>query len=309
MVRGLSIGFLSTLYHTSHLLRASGGVEAELGVTCRWHLFGTGPEMVRAYETGAVDLGYIGLPPVLIGLSRGVPLVCVAGGHVEGTVMVAGPEVRTWEEAGGALPFLAQFAGGRIGVPSAGSIHDVILRSLLDAHPVAGVEVANFAWADLIPRALGRGDLVAAVGTPPLAVLCERECGAHVVIRPEQLWPFNPSYGIVVRRERLRDAADRGVLRGFLALHERACNLIRQAPDEAARATVQSLPGVDEAFAKRVYAVSPRYCASLPDAYVASTLGFLPVMRKAGYLSGDAPPEGVFDTELIREVHPEPAHY
>jgi len=307
VVRSLSIGYLSTLYHTSHVLRQTGWAEAELGVAFRWRLFGTGPEMVRAFEAGVLDLGYLGLPPVLIGLSRGIPLVCVGGGHVEGTVMVAGPKVRSLEEAGGVLPFLQQFAGGRVGVPASGSIHDVIFRSLLDAHPVSGVERVHFAWADLIPYALGKGELSVAVGTPPLAVLCEQECGARVVTRPHELWPFNPSYGIVVRRDLLGRAGS--LLKGFLGLHERACNLIRLVPDEAARVTAQALPGVEEAFAMRVYALSPRYCASLPDAYVRSALGFVPVMRSLGYLSRDVAQEELFDTELIREVHPEPPHY
>ncbi len=306
MASGLSIGYLSTLYHTSHILRKLGWLDTELGVSCRWHLCGTGPEMVRAFETGTVDLGYIGLPPAMIGMARGIPLVCVGGGHVEGTVMVAGPEIQTREEAGGDRPFLAQFAGGTVGIPSAGSIHDVIFRSLLAEHPAAGAEVSNFAWADLIPYAFGKGELAAAVGTPPLAVLCERECGTRVVIPPEKLWLFNPSYGIVVRREMLRE---KSLVKGFLSLHERACNLIRESPETAARTTVQALPGMDEPFVKRVYALSPRYCASLPEAYVKASLEFFPVMQQLGYVEEGELPEEVFDPGPIREVHPEPPHY
>jgi len=306
MTSCLSIGYLSTLYHTSHVLRRLGWLDAELGVTCGWRLCGTGPEMVRAFEAGAIARGYIGLPPAMIGISRGVPLVCVGGGHVEGTVMVAGREVSTRKEAGGDLPFLEQFAGGTVGIPSAGSIHDVIFRSLLTTRPVPGVEVRHFAWADLIPYAFGKGELAAAVGTPPLAVLCERECGTRVVIPPEELWPFNPSYGIVVRRELLRE---KSLLKGFLALHERACNLIRESPAKAARATVRALPGLDEPFVRRVYAVSPRYCASLPASYVKASLDFYPMMQKLGYVKESDPPEAVFDDSLIREVHPAPPHY
>lgn len=306
MAPRLTIGYLSTLYHTAHLLRRLGWLERELGVACRWRLCGTGPEMVRAFEAGELDLGYIGLPPAMIGLARGIPLVCVGGGHVEGTVMVAGPGVRTPEEAGGVGPFLAQFAGRAVGIPSAGSIHDVIFRWLLTGHGAVGVAVRNFPWADLIPYAFGRGELAAAVGTPPLAVLCARECGTRVVIPAERLWPFNPSYGIVVRRERLRD---RELVKGFLALHEKACNLIRQSPDTAAEATVEAVPGLDAPFVREVYALSPRYCASLPPPYVQASLDFYPVMQRLGYVEPGDPPEGLFDDTLIREVHPGPAHY
>ncbi len=300
------IGYLSTLYHTSHLLRQLRWVEEDLGVPCRWMLYGSGPEMVDAFQGDEIDIGYLGLPPAMIGMARGVPLVCVGGGHVEGTVMVAGPSFRSLAESNGNHAFLGQFRRRRVGIPAAGSIHDVIFRAQLMECAITGVEVVNCLWADLIPYLLRRGELDAAVGTPPLAVLCERECGTRTVIPPEALWPFNPSYGVVVRSGMLREE---GLIEGFLQLHEKACNLIRESPEQAARLTVSALPGLDEPFVQRVYSVSPKYCASLPDTYIGSALDFLPVMTALGYLRGLEEPERVFDTRFIEKVHPEPHHY
>lgn len=306
MPSSLRIGYLSTLYHTSHLLRHLRWVEQDLGVACKWLLFGTGPEIVDAFEGQEINLGYLGLPPAMIGMARGVPLVCVGGGHVEGTLMVAGPSFRSLSESDGVRSFLQQFRNRRVGSPAAGSIHDVIFRALLMEHSIAEVDVVNTPWADLIPYAFRKGALDAAVGTPPLALLCERECGTRTVIPPSTLWPFNPSYGIVVRKELLKQA---GLVEGFLRIHERACNLIRESPEQAARCTVSVLPGLNEPFVREVYAVSPKYCASLPEAYVESTLRFLPVMKELGY-AGDLPqPEEVFQATFIDRVHPEPHHY
>lgn len=306
MAGSVRIGYLSTLYHTSHLLRQLRWVEEDLGVECRWMLYGTGPEMVDAFQEGDIDVGYIGLPPAMIGMARGVPLVCVGGGHVEGTVMVANPSFRSLAESDGNHAFLQQFRHRRVGIPAAGSIHDVIFRAQLMQHSITGVEVVNYPWADLIPYLFRKGEVEAAVGTPPLAVLCERECGTRTVIPPEALWPFNPSYGLVVRKELMREG---GLIEGFLQLHEKACNLIRESPQRAARITVSALPGLDERFVQRVYAVSPKYCASLPDAYIASALDFLPVMKQLGYLRGLRNPAQAFDRRFIEQVHPEPHHY
>lgn len=302
----LRVGYLSTLYHTSHLLRQLGWVERELGVACDWLLYGTGPEMVDAFERQDIDLGYIGLPPSMIGMARGVPLVCVAGGHVEGTLMVAAPSFSSLSESDGVRSFLQQFQNRRVGIPAAGSIHDVIFRALLMEHSISGVEIVNTPWADLIPYAFRKGEVEAAVGTPPLALLCERECGTRTVLPPQALWPFNPSYGIVIRKEMLSEA-DR--IEGFLGLHEKACNLIRESPGRAARSAVSALPGLDEAFVRAVFAVSPKYCASLPRAYIESTLRFLPVMRELGYGDDLPSPEDVFETTFIERVHPDPQHY
>jgi NitT/TauT family transport system substrate-binding protein len=306
MASSLRIGYLSTLYHTSHLLRERRWIEQDLELDCVWRLHGTGPEMVDAFAEQAIDIGYIGLPPALIGLARGVPLVCVGGGHVEGTVMVGGRSFRDLAESDDMGSFLAQFSGRRVGIPTAGSIHDVIFRALLMEHAVTAVEVVNYPWADLIPYSLRKGEVDAAVGTPPLAVLCERECGTRIVIPPEALWPFNPSYGIVIRREMLKEEA---LIEGFLGLHERACNLIRDLPEQAARSTVSALPGLDEPLVRKAYDISPKYCASLPEAYMESTFGFLPVMRQLGYAADVRGVEGIFESRFIDRVHPDPHHY
>jgi NitT/TauT family transport system substrate-binding protein len=126
------------------------------------------------------------------------------------------------------------------------------------------------------------------------------------VIPAEALWPFNPSYGIVIRQGMLKDE---NLIEGLLRVHERACNLIRDFPQRAARLTVSALPGLDETFVRRVYAVSPKYCASLPEAYMKATLDFLPVMKQLGYMDRLSHPEEIFETRFIEKVHPTPHHY
>ena len=68
---------------------ADDNFEKDMGKTISWTLFGTGPSMMKAFENGELDIGYMGLPPAIVGIDRGVPIKCVAGGHVEGTIAVA----------------------------------------------------------------------------------------------------------------------------------------------------------------------------------------------------------------------------
>jgi len=54
---------------------------------------------------------------------------------------------------------------------------------------------------DFVLEALVDGDIDAAVGTPSLAAAAARACEAKIIIPPYALWPDNPSYGIVIRKE------------------------------------------------------------------------------------------------------------
>ena len=304
-VKQLNIGYLSTMYHTSHLIKAEGWVDKEMGVPSHWHIFPTGPAMVKAFEDGSIDIGYIGLPPAMIGIERGIPITCIAGGHTEGTVMIGNDKYLSYGELDDIAKVLLQFNGSCLGTPTRGSIHDVIIRNLIDEKE-APVEVINYSWADLIPEAIDRGEIVGAVGTPPLAVLSKLECATKIVIPPDNLWPYNPSYGIVVRKELF---GEKGILENFLRLHEKASNLIREQPEEAAAIVAREIMVVKSDFVIQAFAISPKYCSSLPRAYRDSTMRFVPVLTKLGYITRPLTEETVFDLTIIENTHPQPEHY
>ncbi|MBU4339692.1 MAG: ABC transporter substrate-binding protein, partial [Euryarchaeota archaeon] len=241
----IKIAHLSTVYHTSFILMGTDWLE-KAGIHAEWKLFASGPDIVKAFENKEIDIGYIGLPPAIIGIDRGVPIICVAGGHVEGTVMLARKEYGTLDELNNINAVLAQFEGKVIGSPPKGSIHDVIINNAIEEEGL-DIKVRNFPWTDFVLEALVDGDIEAAVGTPSLAVAAARACGAKTIIPPSALWRNNPSYGIVVRKE-LLDFPD--VITGFLELHEKACNFIRKNPDGAARIVSRLIGVVDEDFVR-----------------------------------------------------------
>ena len=295
----IRIGHLSTVYHTALLIRGLRMLERR-GIRVSWRLFGGGPAIVEALSRGDVDVGYIGLPPVMIGIARGAEIKCVAGGHVEGSVLCTARDVDGRE----IKEVVASLEGGRIGCPPKGSIHDIILRHLLLKHGTKA-EVINYPWADFIPLAMEAGEISAAVGTPALAALLERDLGARVALPPAKLWPFNPSYGIISRE----DFLDSEALRILLEVHEEASNLIINRPREAAEVAASVLGFVDSGFALAAMKLSPRYCAALPGEYIEATMRFVPVMRELGYLSKLLKKEDIFYCEVIKEVHPEEHHY
>lgn len=301
----LRIGYLSTVYHTSFILQGTDTLQA-LGIQAEWTLYPSGPDIVNAMREGNLDLGYIGLPPVIIGIDRGVDLRCVAGGHIEGTVVIAGEEWKALGECSGIPDFLSQFEGTAIGCPPKGSIHDVIVNDLLRRHGMDGIRVINYPWADFIPDALLSGEISAAAGTPALAVTARRYADARIVVPADAIWPYNPSYGIVTAGETIGNAA---LLSRFLRAHEEACEFIRHDPYGAARIVSEVTEMVDPGFVMETYRISPKYCASLTGEYIASTMTFVEALAAAGYISGPIPEKRIFDTTLIDEVHRSPAHY
>jgi NitT/TauT family transport system substrate-binding protein len=304
----LRIGYLTTIYHTAFVLMGADWIKERIGVKTDWRLFPTGPDMVKAFSRGELDLGYVGLPPAMIGIDKGLEIKCVAGGHIEGTILVAKKIFQTLKELGTINKVLSQFKGKVIGTPSKGSIHDIIIRWLINkAKLQEDITVKNFEWADLILEAMENNMIDCGCGTPPLAVLASRFLNAEIVLPPSVMWPQNPSYGIVATVEIIKDYSE--ILEGFLKLHEEACNLIRRKPRKAAETVAKAIGIVDKNFILEVFKVSPKYCASLPKEYVDSTLAFVPVLQKMGYISKPLSKVDIFRTDIIERIHKEKPHY
>ncbi|MGZ4923155.1 MAG: ABC transporter substrate-binding protein [Halobacteriota archaeon] len=301
----LKIGYLPTLYHTSFILKAETVLE-QYGVEAQWTLFSSGPAIVDALQRVHIDIGYAGLPPAIIGIDRGIRIKCVAGGHIEGTVMVAGGSVTPLDQCAGMTQFLTQFVGSTIGCPPRGSIHDVIIHELLEEYHITGVQIRNYPWADFLPDALVEREIAAAVGTPALAVTAARYYDARMVVEPSKLWPYNPSYGIIATAETLKR---RELLRAFLVAHEAACEMIRRNPRSCARIVARLVSVVDREFIEDAYKISPKYCASVPPPYIRSTMQFVTALRALGYISRYVDTHEIFDISLINEVHQAPPHY
>lgn len=260
--------------------------------------------MKDAFASGDVDVGYIGLPPIMIGIENSLKVKCVGGGHVEGTVMVAPNIYKTFDELGSVRVVLKQFEGKTIGTPSKGCIHDVIIREMTKDFDI---EIKNYSWADFIPDAIDEGEIAAGVGTPSLAAVTSRRFASNIVIPPHKLWPYNPSYGIVVKEELIHESPE--FITDFLKAHEDACNLVRLHPEQAAEIALKGAGVFDKDFVLNTYNVSPKYCASIPPRYIESTLKFIPVLKNLGYMRGDLKQEDIFDLGFIKKVHPEDPHY
>jgi len=300
MVKKLDIGFLSTTYHTSLIIIANRWVEEKLSIEANWKLYSSGPEEVKALEQGEIDIGYIGLPPVIIGISNKAPIKCVAAGHVDGSVLVARKRFKSLEEKGSLVEVLKQFKGEIIACPSKGSIHDIIIRKLLQQYNLEDVTIKNFSWADLILDDFADGKIHAAIGTPSLAVAIMQFCNGKILIPADKLLKNSPSYGIVTRNDFIKNSPE--ALEKFISLHKQATDEIKSNFRGAAKAVAELIGIVGEDFVKEVYKVSPKYFIELTDEFINATEEFVDVLVELKYIKEPVPIDDIFDFRIIKRL-------
>jgi len=281
----------------------------DFNMEIRWKLFGTGPAMVKAFQNKKLDIGYMGLPPAIIGIDKKVPIKCVAGGHVEGTIVIANKEYKTLAQLNNKLSdVFSQFKGHAIGVPSKGSIHDVILNFYLKKYSLLeDVEVKHYKQAEFIATDMQKGILAGGVGTPALAVFSSTIFDSHLIIPPEFLWKDNPSYGIFFH-ENIIDKEPEIVLK-FLNYNKTASLMLRESPAKAAEIISTTFEIITENYVSAVLEISPKYCIALSEGYVKSTMEFVRTLKDLGYIKKELRINDIFDFKFVQEVHPEAEHY
>ena len=275
----------------------------------RWKLFGTGPAMVTAFQNKKIDIGYMGLPPAIIGIDEETPIKCVAGGHVEGTIMVANKEYNTMAQLKNSLSdVLSQFKGYTIGVPSKGSIHDVILNFYLQKYNLLDdIEVKHYKQAEFIATDMQKGILAGGFGTPALAVFSSTIFNSQLIIPPEFLWKNNPSYGIFFHEDIINNEPE--VVLKFLNYNKTASLMLRESPTKAAEIISTTFDILTQDYVSAVLEISPKYCIALSEGYIKSTMEFVRTLKELGYTKKELRISDIFDFKFIQEVHPESEHY
>ncbi len=281
----------------------------DFNMDIRWKLFGTGPAMVKAFQNKKLDIGYMGLPPAIIGIDKEVPIKCVAGGHVEGTIMVANKEHKTITQLNNNISeVFSQFKGQAIGVPSKGSIHDVILNFYLKKYGLLDdIEVKHYKQAEFIATDMEKGILEGGVVTPALAVFSSTIFDSHLIIPPEFLWKNNPSYGIFFH-ENIIDKEPEIILK-FLNHNKAASLMLRKSPSRAAEIISTTFEILTKNYVSAVLEISPKYCIALSEGFVKSTMEFVRTLKNLGYIKKELRINDIFDFKFIQKVHPESEHY
>ncbi len=305
----IRIGHLSTAYHTNFILMADNSLAESMNREVIWKLYGTGPSMIQAFRENELDIGYMGLPPAIIGISNGLPLKCVAGGHVEGTIMIAKKNYKTILDLDNDFyKLFKQFENKSVGVPSEGSIHDVILKSLMEEYcKEIRVKIQNYTQAEFIALDMKNNKLEAGVGTPSLAIFASTLVKSKIIVPSNYFWADNPSYGIFFTEKLIKENPE--LVFEFLKYHKKSSYLLRENPSRAAEIISKTFSILSKEYVESVLKISPKYCIALSEGYINATMKFVELLYKLGYINQLIGVDDIFNLKFVQEIHPEMPHY
>jgi NitT/TauT family transport system substrate-binding protein len=286
-----------------------GWYEDELDVTIDVKTFGGGPPLVQAYQSGTLDLAYVGISPGLVGIANGVASKVVAANVLEPNVMVGSGTFQSyWNEHG--KDAFAKFREEKGRKPTfatlpAGSTPDVFLRYWLERKLGLSTDVVKIVGQS--PSALqstllsGKADAGSVI--EPIATKLARDDGTVEPFRyAEPIMPGQPGAVLQPNQALIDEQPD--VVQSLVDLHVRATEFIQNNRLEAADMASQVV-GTDvlpKETARAAIQSKASTFISDPKQIVDKSLVYNEFHQQLGNVDTDLSESDVFDHSFYEEV-------
>lgn len=120
----MTIGYLPSDHDAALFVANSQGEFAKEGVHIKLVQFNNGGDLMTAMASGDVEVGYVGITPVLSSIEKGVPVKVISAAQTEGSAIVVSPN--------SGITSVSDLEGKKIATPGEASIQYMLLSYYLN---------------------------------------------------------------------------------------------------------------------------------------------------------------------------------
>ena len=125
----MTIGYLPSDHDAALFVANSQGEFAKHGVHIKLVQFNNGGDLMTAMASGDVEVGYVGITPVLSSIEKGVPVKVISAAQSEGSAIVVSPN--------SGISSVSDLQGKKIATPGEASIQHMLLTYYLEQNGIS----------------------------------------------------------------------------------------------------------------------------------------------------------------------------
>ena len=215
----VKIGYLPSDHDAALFVADAQGLYKEKNISTELVQFNNGGDLMTAMASGDVDVGYVGIAPVLSSVSSGVPVKVISSAQVEGSGIIVTDDSD--------IENAQDLAGKTIATPGEASIQHVLLSAYLKANGMSLDDVNESAMkVPSINDALKTGNLPAAITFQPYVSLGETDDNIDKLVDSSQIMPGHPCCVVVASDDFIKNHED--TAKDIVAIHENATTFINE---------------------------------------------------------------------------------
>lgn len=213
----VKIGYLPSDHDAALFVADQQGLYKEKNISVELVQFNNGGDLMTAMASGDVDVGYVGISPVLSSVSAGVPAKVISAAQVEGSGIVV------TQDSG--ISHAADLKGKTIATPGEASIQHVLLSYYLKQNGLSLDDINESAMkVPSINDALKTNNIPGAITFQPYVSIAEANDNIEELADSSEILPGHPCCVVVASQDFLDNHAD--TAKEIVAIHENATTFI-----------------------------------------------------------------------------------
>jgi NitT/TauT family transport system substrate-binding protein len=216
----VKIGYLPSDHDAALFVADAQGLYKEKNITVELVPFNNGGDLMTAMASGDVDVGYVGISPVLSSISAGVPVKVISAAQIEGSGILVTSD--------SGISDAKDLAGKTIATPGEASIQHVLLSAYLNQSGMSLDDVNESAMkVPSINDALKTGNIPAAITFQPYVSLGATDDNIDELVDSSEIVPGHPCCVVAASQDFLDKNPD--TAKDIIAIHENATNFINDS--------------------------------------------------------------------------------
>lgn len=278
----VTIGYLPSDHDAALFVADAQGKYAENGINTKLVQFNNGGDLMTAMASGDVDIGYVGITPVLSSIAKGVPVKVISAAQIEGSGIVVAKD--------SGIDSVSDLAGKKIATPGEASIQHMLLTYYLNEN---GMDIKDLKVSAMkVPSmndALKTGKIDGMITFEPYVSIAEKN-GAKVLAGSQDILPEHPCC-VVVATDKFLESHPNETAK-ILEIHENATDFINNNTDEAAGLLPKDI--VSDVEVEKVSMSSFPFISGLDDEYKQSVMDFMDLEVDLGILKKPLSEDQIF---------------
>ena len=220
----VTIGYLPSDHDAALFIADAQGKFQENGINTKLVQFNNGGDLMTAMASGEVDVGYVGITPVLSSIEKGVPVKVISAAQTEGSGIVV--------SANSGITSAADLAGKKVATPGEASIQHMLLTYYLDQNGMSIDDVKVSAMkVPSMNDALKTNKIDAMITFEPYVSIAEKN-GATKLVDSSEILPNHPCCVVVASDKFIQNNPNETAK--ILEIHKNATDFINNNTDGAA---------------------------------------------------------------------------
>ena len=230
----VKIGYLPSDHDAALFVADAQGKYAEKNITTKLVQFNNGGDLMTAMASGEVDVGYVGIAPVLSSVAKGVPVKVISSAQTEGSGIVV------TQDSG--INSAADLKGKSIATPGEASIQHVLLSYYLKQN---GMSIKDLNVSAMkVPSmndALKTKQIDGIITFQPYVSIAANDSGNKVLADSKIILPNHPCCVVVASDDFIKNHEN--TAKDIVAIHANATNFINEnVKNGSANKVVELLP-------------------------------------------------------------------